>query len=82
MSMTAIGALQQAAPLASSLEATSAASDKTTIVTMADGETVKTVRNKDNQIVSITTTPATRPPEIKKAEAAAAALSGRIDVTA
>lgn len=82
MSISAIGALPQASTLASSTEAATAASDKTTIVTMADGETVKTVRNKDNQIVSIATTPATRPPEIKQAEAATAALSGGVDVTA
>jgi hypothetical protein len=55
----------------------SASGDTTSVTTSADGSTVTTVQDKKGEIVSITTTPPTRPPEPDNASA-----SGGISVTA
>lgn len=55
---------------------------KTTVVTMADGATVTTTRDKAGEILSISTTPPTRPPEVSSAKATSGAAGGKVDLTA
>lgn len=65
--------------------AVSSSANVTNVVTMTDGATVTTVRDKAGQIVSITTSPPTRPPEItspKPTSSHLGGLGGRIDLTA
>lgn len=91
MSVTAIGNTSNLGGLESvgakaagtaTAAATSSSSNVTTVVTMADGATVTTVRNKANEIVSISTTPATRPPEVAAPQSSSTQHSGGISLLA
>ncbi|EKN00871.1 hypothetical protein [Acidocella sp. MX-AZ02] len=54
----------------------STSGDTTNVTTLPDGSTVTTVRDKKGDIVSIATTPRTRPPEPGSASASPSASGG------
>lgn len=62
--------------------ATSSSSNVTTVVTLTDGGTVTTVRNKANEIVSISTTPPTRPASVTASNPSSRASAGGVNLLA
>lgn len=83
-SVATASASQGGASLNATDESTSS-SKVTNVVTMTDGATVTTVRDKAGQIISITTSPPTRPQETYSPQSSSpslAASGGRINLTA
>ena len=65
-----------------SVLANSNTTTNTTVVTMADGASVTTKRDNAGEIVSISTTPPTRPPEVTGVKAASGVSKEGIDLLA
>lgn len=77
MSISGIALVSASSGASTALSSSSASGDTTSVTTSADGSTVTTVRDKNGQIVAISTTPPTRPPEQTSNGA-----TTKIDVTA